>query len=117
MNQTEETRKYTRYRCEYPLWIIDSELMDGEYQLAEVHNISTGGLFFISQGPLQVGQVLELCVEIPEGFQMLTLHGRVKHICQQGEIYHCGLEFEEEPDPSYLNLFQSLQHQMTAALA
>ena len=113
----EEIRKHNRYHCEHPLWIKPYAIVDGEYQLAEVHNISAGGAYFICQGPLRVNQVLELCMEVPGEYRMLSLRGPVRHLRMRNGICRVGMAFDEVSDMTSRSFCSYIEHTFAAERA
>ncbi len=90
----ENLRQYVRYRCEHPLWVRPLRKPEEEYQLVEVQNISAGGAYFLSGDQHDLDQMLELALEFPKHYAMVTLRGPVRHIRRKGPYYLCGLAFD-----------------------
>ncbi len=89
-----EGRRYARFDCEHPMWLRPSRGNE-EYELAEVQNISTGGVYFLARGPLTVNEVVDISIEIPRKYEMVSLRGPVRHVHRTEDAYFCGLEFSE----------------------
>lgn len=109
MNRSMESRKHARYRCEHPLWIKPYAIVDGEYQLAEVHNISVGGAYFTCMGPVRIDQVMELCIELPQQWRLLPMRGYIRHIEERGNLVHCGMAFQNVPDMVDPQIFSEMK--------
>ena len=93
MNQ--EGRRHARFSCEHPIWLRPLK-GDDEYELAEAYNISKGGAYCLTRGPLKVNQLLEITMEVPEQYELVTMRGPIKHVERLSkDRYLCGLEFSE----------------------
>jgi len=90
-----EGRRSARYDCEHPIWLRATK-GDEEYELAEAYNISSGGAYCLTRGPLKVNEMFEITMEVPEQYMLITLRGPIKHVQKiSKDLYYCGLEFSE----------------------
>lgn len=91
---TSESRQSVRYHCEHHMWLRSSYTTE-EYQLAEVHNISSGGAYFLANETLELDELLDISLEVPSQCRLLELRGPVRHVHQSGQQHYYGLQFEE----------------------
>ena len=103
-------RKYIRHPTDVPIQVtLDLVDDDGDDSDDEtLTNVSLGGLSFVSEQPLQVGQIVR--VSIPVLKQDNHLSGKIVWCEQSPNGYEIGIEFEGSKDVFRLRMIEQICH-------
>ncbi|CAM2067885.1 PilZ domain-containing protein [Sulfidibacter corallicola] len=97
MNDTEENRRnFERFHSEMSICWIRPAGGDGDFLLAEITNISAGGMLFQLDYPMESGQDLEVRFELPQNDELVEARAVVRHCKkEENEVYYLGVQFTD----------------------
>lgn len=98
MSQGSENRRaFERFHSEMSICWIRPVGEDGDFLLAEITNISAGGLLFQLDYPMDHGRELDVRFELPQNDELVEAVAVVRHCKQeheQDQVYFLGVQFK-----------------------
>lgn len=110
MQITTKPRKYIRHPTDIPIQVSSEQVPDthGQPAYETLHNVSLGGLAFISGHPLPTGKQVKICFPLLD--TQRSLRGLVVWCKANSQGYEVGLQFDD-PDELYrLRMFEQICH-------
>ncbi|CAM2008460.1 PilZ domain-containing protein [Acanthopleuribacter pedis] len=93
--ESENRRNFERFHSEMSICWIRPIGEGGDFLLAEITNISAGGLLFQLDYPMKAGQELEVRFELPQNDELVEAVAIVRHCKQeQDHLYFLGVQFK-----------------------
>ncbi|MDJ0840857.1 MAG: PilZ domain-containing protein [Acidobacteriota bacterium] len=102
-------RRQERYDCDTIVWLRPVDGND-DFQMAQVENVSSGGILCLVHKPFEKDKLLELKISLLQQEEMVTVKAVPRHIRQLAQDeYALGLEFLEVENMSIRGFMASLE--------
>ena len=107
---THQTRRQQeRYDCDTIVWLRPDGSND-DFQMAQVENVSSGGILCLVHEALERDSILELRISLLQQEEMVTVKAVARHVRQLNQDeFALGLEFTEVENMSIRGFMASLE--------
>jgi hypothetical protein len=110
LQNNSKPRKFIRHPTDVPILVSSEQVPEQSERSADIklHNVSLGGLAFVSSHPLPTGKQINICFPLLDAHR--SLQGLVVWCKQKGKDFEVGLQFDD-PDELYrLRMIEQICH-------